>query len=111
MKTFIFPAVCRFGPGDSGESEVEVELTDSESELLLKYGTDATYYYKDFLKCKELKELYEKIYEIAVDQMTDELDGADWLEAEQQNKSWRADDTYQCEVFFPREFEDMLDED
>ena len=31
MKTFIFPTYCSYGKGDSGESEIEVELTLKEA--------------------------------------------------------------------------------
>lgn len=110
MKEFTFAAWCRYGKGDSGESWVDVELTDEEAELLIKYGTQAEIYYNEFSECAELKDLYEKIYAIAVKQMTEEikefgdLDGTD-------DPDWKVDDVYQCGVNFPSEFEDMLTEE
>jgi hypothetical protein len=112
MKEFTFPAWCRYGKGDSGESWVDVELTDEEAERLIKYGTQAEIYYKEFSQCEELKDLYQKIYAIAVIQMTDELRTFGDLEEKYANDpSWKVDDLYHCGVNFPDEFEDMLIEE
>ena len=114
MKTFTFTAYCRFGKGDSGETMVDVELTDEEAERLVRLGTQTDIYYGEFSQCKELKDIYDKIYAIAVDQITEELrDSVDcglaWIdEKDAQNPNWKADDTYACGVIFPFEFEDML---
>jgi hypothetical protein len=110
MKEFTFIAGCSDGKGDSGDSYVDVKLTDEEAELLIKYGTQANIYYEGFNKCKELKDIYEKIYSIAIDQMTEEVkDYADWLSEEKRNDdNWKIDDDYPCKVLFPFEFEDML---
>ncbi len=81
MKEFTFCAWCRFGKGDSGETLVDVELTDEEAEQLIKYGTQPDVYYGEFSECKELKDLYQKIYSIAVDQITEELrEWGDWVD-------------------------------
>lgn len=115
MKTITFPAYCRFGKGDSGETQVEVDLTDEEAERITTLGTQPDIYYKGFQNCEELKDLYDRIYTIAVNQMTEEVrdfateefikeEGAD-------DPSWKIDDTYSCGVNFPFEFEDILCED
>lgn len=107
MKEYTFTAYCTFGKGDSGETEVEVELTDEEAERLLKFGTQTDVFYDGFSRCEELRDLYQKIYSIAVEQMTEETrDFGD--EALANNPNWKVDDTYACGVNFPREFEDML---
>lgn len=113
MKEFTFTAWCRFGKGDSGETEIEVELTDEEAERLIEFGTQTEIYYGEFSRCEELQDIYNKIYTIAVDQITKELrDWGDWVEEEDKNNpDWKADDTYACGVNFPEEFEDMLDEE
>ncbi len=110
MKTFTFPAWCRFGKGDSGETWIDVDLTDEESERLIEFGTKEDVFYNGFYNCIELRDLYHKIYGIAIDQITEELrDYGDLDEAKDIN--WKADDTYACGVEFPSEFEDMLAED
>ena len=110
MKAFTFVAWCRFGKGDSGETEVEVELTDDESERLEHYGKQADIYYDGFNNCEPLKDLYKKIYSIAVKQMTEEM--IDFgNEDHSDNPKWQVDDDYACGVNFPYEFEDMLIED
>lgn len=107
MKKYTFIAYCTFGRGDSGETEVEVELTDEEAERLLKFGTQTDVFYDGFSRCEELRDLYQKIYSIAVEQMTEETrDFGD--EALADDPNWQVDDTYACGVNFPREFEDML---
>lgn len=112
MKEYTFTAYCRFGKGDSGESEVEVELTDEEAKRLEFYGTQADIYYNDFYNSKELKDIYDKVYAIAVDQMTEEMrEYGDFDEDEAEKISdpnWKVDDMYACGVNFPWDFEDML---
>jgi hypothetical protein len=112
MKEFTFTAYCSYGKGDSGESWVDVELTDEEAERLIKYGTDPDIYYNDFENCEELKDLYQKIYALAVKQMTEELrEFGDLEEKYASDPNWKVDDLYHCGVNFPKEFENMLDEE
>lgn len=112
MKEFTFTAYCTFGKGDSGESWVDVELTDEEADRLIKYGTKADVYYREFSECEELKDLYKKIYAIAIDQMTEEMkDFGDLEEKYASDPNWKVDDLYPCGVNFPYEFEEMLVEE
>jgi hypothetical protein len=54
--------------------------------------------------------LYQKIYSLAVDQMTQEM--IDFGEEDHTNNpNWQIDDDYACGVNFPSEFEDMLTEE
>ena len=109
MREFTFVAYCTFGKGDSGETWIDVELTDEEAERLIKYGTQPEIFYNGFRECAELKELYTKIYEIAIEQITEELRDTNWIDEEDNNNpDWRADDMYHCGVNFPQEFEEML---
>jgi hypothetical protein len=110
MKEYTFTAYCTFGKGDSGETYVDVELTDEESERLEHYGKQADIYYRGFNNCESLKELYDKIYTIAVEQMTEEM--RDYGNDDNTNDpNWKVDDLYPCGVNFPREFEDELIEE
>jgi uncharacterized protein (UPF0128 family) len=112
MKEFTFTAYCTFGKGDSGESWIDVELSDEESERLEKYGTQPDIYYNEFYRCEELKDLYNKIYAIAINQMTEEMrDFGDLEEKYANDPNFKVDDLYPCGVNFPFEFEDMLVED
>lgn len=108
MKEFTFTAYCTFGKGDSGETWIDVELTDEEAERLIKYGTNPDVYYGEFSRCEELKDIYQKVYAIAIEQITEEL--REWGD-EARDPDWEADDTYACGVNFPNEFEDMLVEE
>lgn len=112
MKEYTFIAYCTFGKGDSGESWIDVELTDEEAERLEKYGTQPDIYYNGFSRCKELEDLYDKIYALAVDQMTEEMrDFGDLEEKYANDPNFKVDDLYPCGVNFPIEFEEMLVED
>ena len=111
LSKYVFVAWCIFGKGDSGETEVEVELTDEESKRLISYGTKADIYYDGFSNCKELRDVYVKIYSLAVDQMTEEMRYGDLYKEELNDPNWKVNDTFACGVEFPREFEDMLIED
>jgi hypothetical protein len=110
MKEFTFPAWCRYGKGDSGESWIDVELTDEEAERLIKYGTQAEIYYDGFSECEKLEDIYKKVYALAVKQMTEEI--REFGDDDHTNDpDWVVDDTYACEVEFPSEFEDLLVEE
>lgn len=113
MNTITFLAYCTFGKGDSGETEVDVELTDEEYERVMTLGTKADVYYNGFSRCAELKDIYDKVYAIAVDQMTDEILMGDFDEDDERlsDPNWKADDTYACGVNFPWDFEDMIEEE
>ena len=112
MKEITFIAYCTFGKGDSGETEVTVELTDEEYERVMTLGTDDDIYYKGFSSCKELKDIYDKVYTIAVNQMTEEMrDYGDLDEEYASDPNWKVDDLYACGVNFPFEFEELLDEE
>ena len=113
METITFIAYCTYGKGDSGESEVDVELTDEEYERVMALGTKADVFYKGFSRCTELKDIYDKVYAIAVEQMTDEILMGDFDEDDERlsDPNWKADDTYACGVNFPWEFEDMIEEE
>lgn len=109
MKEFAFIAWCRFGRDNSGETTVEMELSEEEADILIKYGTKADIYYNGFGRCEELKDLYRKIYDVAIKQMTEEI--RDFGDDENAlDPAWVVDDTYACGVNFPKEFEDLLDE-
>ena len=112
MKDFTFLAWCSYGKGDSGESWIDVELTDEDADRLVTFGTQAEIYYKGFSECAELKDIYERIYAIAVKQMTEELkEFGDLDEPYRSDPNWKVDDRYPCEVNFPSEFEEMLVEE
>lgn len=117
MKEFTFTSYCIFGKGDSSETYLDVELTDEEAERLIKFGTQADIYYGEFSQCKELRDIYDRIYSIAVAQITEELrdsleQGLTWIDQDEaSNPKWKADDKYACGVMFPFEFEEMLQDE
>ena len=109
MKEYTFTAYCTFGKGDSGESWIDVELTDDEAERLEKYALQPEIYYNGFRECKELADLYDKIYNLAVNQMTEEMrDYGDLEDKYADDPNWKVDDLYHCGVNFPFEFEEHL---
>lgn len=112
MKEYTFIACCTFGKGDSGESYVDVELTDEEYDRLIKYGTQPDIYYNGFSRCKDLADLYKRIYDIAIDQMTEEMrDFGDLEEKYASDPDWKVSDIYSCGVNFPFEFEELFEDE
>ncbi len=106
MKSYEFPAWCRFGKGDSGETIVEYELTDEEAARLEAAASDEEIYYTGFYETADLADIYKKVYAAAVDQITEELLDGDFPgDLDRDNKDWKADDTYAIGVGFPTEFE------
>lgn len=112
MKEFTFIAYCELDHGHSGESWIDVELTDEEAEKLIKYGTQYDVYNDGFSECEELQDIYKKVYDAAIEQMTDEIkEFGDLDEEYASDPNWKLDDLYTCSVDFPSEFEDMLEEE
>ena len=113
MQEFTFTAWCDRGTRGIGETYVDVELTEKEAKKLVRYGTKSDVFYDGFSECERLKAIYEKVYAIAVAQMTDEIrDFGGQIEGENiDDPNWKVDDVYRCGVEFPEEFEDMLDEE
>ena len=109
MKEFTFTAYCNYGKGDSVESWIDVELTDEEAGRLESFGTQAEVFYNGFSQCEELKDIYQKVYSFAVDQMTEELrDYGDLEEQYANDPNWKVDNLYHCGVNFPNVFEEQL---
>lgn len=113
MKEFTFTAWCERGSRGIGETFVDVELTEKEAKKLVRYGTKSDIFYDGFAECEQLKDIYEKVYAIAVAQMTDEIrDFGSQIDGENiDDPNWKVDDVYRCGVEFPEEFEEMLDEE
>lgn len=103
MKCFSFPAWCKFGKCDSGDTLVTMGLSDEDGDRLIQYGCDKTIYYAGFKNCEQLSDLYEKVLNEADDQITWELIEEDIIEQGQS-----ASDVYEIDVDFPTEFEKEL---
>lgn len=104
MRTFTFVAWCSYGRGDSQDSWVDVELTEEEADRLIHFGTQPDVYWNGFNRCKELEDLYKKVYTIAVGQMTAEAREGGWLDSEfADDPEWRLDERCPCGVNFPQE--------
>lgn len=108
MKDFTFIAWCSYG---TEETEIEVELSNKDAKKLERYGRQPDIYEDGFANCEALEDIYKKVYEIAVAQMTEEIreyGDDDHLD----DPDWRVDNTYECGVEFPLDFEDSFsDED
>ena len=112
MKEFTFMVCCDFCDGYVAETSIDVELTDKEAKRLIKYGTQYETYYDEFSRCEELQDIYKKVYDAAIKQMTKEIREFKNLDDECANDpNWKLDDFYPCSVAFPSEFELMLDEE
>lgn len=103
MRYFEFPAWCSFGDGDYGDTVVTAELNDEEEKLLVSLASNPDVYNKGFSNCSELSKLYDKIMNIADEQITEELSSGDMWDDEDEDDS--ASCIYRIGIDFPLEFE------
>ena len=92
---------CSFGKGDSGDSYIEMEVTEEEYARLEAARQSG----KEFCDCAEVADLYDRAYELADEDATGNLIMADILE-----KGERASDIYSIGVCFERLEDDEYDE-
>lgn len=101
-----FQAYTSFGKGDNTDWEFCYEVTKEEYERLHEASNDGD----DFCDVEEIADLYDKIYEAAIDEATrsfienDPEMVMDYLDEGQSLEEWRADDVYCIEVNFPAEW-------
>ena len=94
-----FLAWCRLSRFDSGMTYVDVELTFEEINRLAAQDKDAC----SFAECEAVRDIYEKVYEAAVAQTTEEMREADAQGTGYLSEGQRADDVYPVEVEWPKE--------
>lgn len=94
-----FLAWCRLSRFDSGMTYVDVELTFEEINRLAAQDKDAC----SFAECEAVRDIYEKVYEAAVAQTTEEMREADAQGTWYLSEGQRADDVYPVEVEWPKE--------
>ncbi len=81
-----------FGKGDTSESYVEMEITNEEYERLKEAEESG----EEFMDCDSVKDIYERAYELADEDATDELIAADVLSADT-----KASELYPIEIYYP----------
>lgn len=87
-----FDCWCNFGKGDSGESYVEVEITEEEY-ARLKEAEDSG---EEFCDCEAVADIYKKVYALAEADATADLRAAGILEDDEE-----AGDVYYIGVNYP----------
>jgi hypothetical protein len=97
--TFNFGIV--FGKGDSNDWEELVEVTEEEYNRLV----DASRSGEDFCRCKAVKDIYDRIYDIADLSATESLKeyDPDLVEDYADDEDFRASDIYEIIVNYPIE--------
>lgn len=114
MKEFEFVACCNYGPGDSGETYLNIDLSDEEASRLESACADPDIYYgQEFCKYEPLSDIYKKVYARAIAEITSELKyDCDFLpESIINDPFWRADDLYYIWIDFPGYLEPQDDEE
>ena len=81
-----------YGKGDSGESYVEMEVTEEEYERLQEAQTSG----EEFEDCELVADIYNRVYELADEEATDDLIAADVLSADT-----KASELYPITVYYP----------
>lgn len=99
---YSFECWCNFGGCHSGDSYIEMEVTEEEFERLETARKSG----KSFYECKEVADLYERAYELADEDATDSLIMADIIE-----KGQKASDLYSIGVDFDRYYDEEDEEE
>lgn len=89
---FAFDYSISFGKGDSGESYVEMEITEEEY-ARLKAAKESG---EEFIYCKSVEDIYNRVYELADEDATEDLIDVDMLE-----EGEKASDLYSLIVYYP----------
>ena len=116
MKTLTFGCVMHYGKLDASDWEEDVELTDEEYDRLVEAMRDAiSEGSEDFFGCKEIEDIYYKVYDQVVDIATENMKNyepeliEEYLEEEDEaEEDFRADDISPIDVYFPRALYDQL---
>ena len=119
MKTLTFGCVMHYGKLDASDWEEDIELTDEEYDRLIEAMENAIAEgEEDFFECKEVEDIYYKVYDQVVDIATENMRKfdpeiiQDYLEEEgEEEENFRADDIYPIDVYFPRDLYDQLIEE
>ena len=89
-----FEYSLNFGKCDSGESYVEMEITEEEYARLQEAYESG----EAFINCKSVADIYDRVYDLADEDATDDLLYVDMLE-----EGEKASDLYSLIVYYPME--------
>lgn len=89
LETFEY-SLC-FGKGDYGEAYVEMEITEEEYKRLKEAEESG----EEFIDCESVKDIYNRVYELADKEATQDLIAEDILA-----KDKKASDLYPIEVYY-----------
>ena len=109
MQVVEFVAQCEFGRGDYGETVVSVGLTDEEATRLRRMAT-GLFWEMRFESCVDVKDIYDKVYAKAVDQITGELLEYDERVKEAVEEGDKVDAVYGITIDWPEEYKPEEDE-
>ena len=109
MRDFFIDAYCNCENHNFSGHTIRVTLSDSEAQRLISVASNPKTYYGRFYRCEELKDIYDKIYKEAVEQMTDLYRFLSTTDKRFiKSDEWRIDDTFECWVEFPKEIEKLI---
>ena len=109
-----------YGKLDASDWEEDIELTDEEYDRLVEVMKECVENGdEDFFGCKEIEDIYYKVYDQVVDIATDNMKAfepdliEDYLaeNIDETEENFRADDIYPIDVYFPRDLYDQLMEE
>ena len=110
VREFFIDAYCKCGHHVFSGYTIRVVLPEIEAQRLISVASNPKTYYGRFYRCEELKDIYDKIYKDAVEEMTDlyySLSTTD-KSCTIRSEDWRIDDTFECWVEFPKEIEKLI---
>ena len=109
FKKLEFVAHTVFGKCDSVDWILNMDVSEEEYERLL----EASKKNDDFFRAKEVRDIYARVYDEAVNRATanflenDPEMVEDYLEDDQTIEEWQADDVYEIGVDFPSSWKNI----
>ncbi len=83
-----------FGKGDYGDACIQTEITGEEYARLQEARETG----EEFMDCKLLEDIYNRVYELADEEATNDL-----IVEEVLDKDKKASDLYPIEIYYPEE--------
>lgn len=110
MISMQFDCWMNWGKGDSTDWEIEVDVTEEEYERLKEVAVEGL----EFDEAESVKDIYNRVYKLIVDEATVNLleEDPDLAEEYEDEEEWSADELYSFGVNIPEWFYDeVCDED
>lgn len=109
MREFFIDAYCKCENHVFSGYTIRVVLSETEAQRLISIGSNPKTYYRRFYRCEELKDIYDKIYKDAVEEMTALYRSLSTTDKSCiRSEDWSIDKSFECWIEFPKEIEKLI---